>query len=983
MMTERLNHLSGRDLGAYRSLQTQIDTVEQRIAQGGGKLSQSEKNVIGRWREIRDRLGVDPATATDREILDASRGHWQNQLGAKFAERPYLHLRLARGAQFVDQPGESVGLAARRKAVVEGEREFARVEQKVAKSQEDLIAQEAGKYLPPEQGGKPLQVAERPRTFEEAQARVGAIDQQYNKLVDSLAQKMGHPGYGTSLAGKEAKAETAFRNRQRAAFRRQQAGQTRLGRMSGAAGEIVPFAPKTLAEERRLAAEQHLNRLLETSTNPELVRLRELLAERDQLAGEIGTQQERAVGGEVPGAGSFGTVPRRSRVVPRPGELSTPEEFAPQAVGRRVLTYDNRLLTPAHVNELERYGGALSRARDKLEIAEKRWLTQHGHLPQGLSQAEKNTLYDAVRHRLPEPGFTGDTVLQGGPTVEQLRAELDAGGRAQPFYHPDIIAQNEPSLQARGAGKGVPGPDARLKRNLGHVFASGALYAHPDALSIAHLGLAKQVLAHAIHDQLLQDGVRIGADQGVPKGWEYIRSNLDQPISQLAKTEGETLDYLQGGGGKLDFTTANPKEALLDGEYRVIVPKAYVNRLAGEFTRSDSAIRALFTKPTNVWRAIVLGLRPGFFTNNAVGNYLLYGLRHHGWASVQAWMSMLREAGATKALDELGRDQTFRRMAMKNIPETYTNTYARTAFEGVPGARVLRRLQHGIGPLTARVAEEIPRELIAREDVIREAKRLGIKIPKQAQEFNRLSDEILSRPEMATRTVEEANTTLGDYLHYSPFESQIRQLVPFYGWLRAITRITAHTALNTPGRALLLTKLGQLALQENETQYGPLPDYLRSMLPLSGVNRGNVWALSQSGLDPFSTIGQLAQAAGVILAGNPGEGAKAMADIGVNPFITGLYEWMSGKSAYSGVRLKPQKIAGVRLPGLLGYELGATGSALPPINVLRGLTGHAYKSRVYANQNDWWKALAQWAGAPVANVNLPAANRTARLQGHP
>jgi hypothetical protein len=380
---------------------------------------------------------------------------------------------------------------------------------------------------------------------------------------------------------------------------------------------------------------------------------------------------------------------------------------------------------------------------------------------------------------------------------------------------------------------------------------------------------------------------------------------------------------------------------------------------------------------------IVLGLRPGFFTNNVVGNYLMYALRHHGWASVQAWMSMLREVRATKALDELGRDQTFRRMAMKNIPETYTSTFGRTAFENLPGSRIFGRLQHGIAPITARVAEEVPRELIAREDVIREAKRLGIKIPKQAQEFNRLSDEILSRPEMATRTVEEANTTLGDYLHYSPFEAGIRQLVPFYGWLRAITRVAAHTALNTPGRALLLMKLGQLAIQENETAYGPLPDYLRSMLPLSGMHSGNVWALGQQGLNPASTIAQLAQAAGAIIGGNPGEGAKAISNIGINPFLTGLYEWMSGKSAYSGVKLKPQTIAGVRLPGLLGYEVGANLGALPPTNVIRGLTGSAHKSRVYANQNDWWKALAQWFGAPVSNVNIPAANRTARLQSRP
>src|SRR5205085_10235279 len=149
----------------------------------------------------------------------------------------------------------------------------------------------------------------------------------------------------------------------------------------------------------------------------------------------------------------------------------------------------------------------------------------------------------------------------------------------------------------------------------------------------------------------------------------------------------------------------------------------------------------------------------------------------------------------------------------------------------VPG--ISRRITQGVGPLTAKVAEDIPREVSVRATVIAAAKEAGRRIPVETTKFNQLAREMLSDPTIAKRAITEADKALGNYLNMSEFErNYIRALVPFYGWLRAITKIAGNAALDTPGRVDLLTKIGTVGDEWVRDELGRMPDFLTGLIPL-------------------------------------------------------------------------------------------------------------------------------------------------------
>lgn len=842
-----------------------------------------------------------------------------------FAERPFLHLRLARGAQFEHVAGETKALFDARRYVTRVQKLHDRALLRVKGEQKDLLTKLAAKF-----GARDVV---RPRTIEEAQARVAVIDKQFNSLVDQYAKSLGHPHY--EFGTREQKAETQRRNISNAKYRLQQSGKTKSGKLSGASGAKVDRLLPTLKEEARQHAERVILEAMKTSEDPTMLRVKDVLAERDELAQKIGLQQEQFGAS----AEDFGQVTEH---VPATEEAGT--------IGNLVVR-PGRVLHPRGDMRAQHLGAVLSEAKTRVESLEARAFNKHGHVP--------------------APGQREAMVLRGGPSIEELKAE----GR-NPFYVPDIQKQARPRTSAAaGLGRGLPQTEGALKHNIGRIFENGLLYRDPEALHIGHLRQVRAQLGQSIHDALVANGIQVSADELVPSGYYFIRADAKAKIGHLQQVAGEALDSLKDFREPIDFITKVRDEAAnVDGHY-VVVPKTFADQLTGEFRRSESALRAIWEQPTKIWRAMVLGLRPGFFTNNIVGNYLLYALRHHGWASVKAWVSFLKEIGARKALKELGGDNTFRALAMKHIPEVFYGTFGRSQFEDLPAVGKLGRFRHGVGPATVTAAEETPRLMIARETVIKEARRLKTKIPKQTVEFNKLADELLSHPEVAERAVTEANRTLGDYLHYSPVESSIRNIIPFYGWTRAITKIALQTTLDTPGYADLVAKLGQLAIQENQSKYGPLPDYLMGMIPLSGIKQdGSVYALTTKGLNPASTIADVASGLKGVATGKPGEGATAVSKLGPNPFLQALYEWASGKSMRFGSDVHP-----TFLPGAAGYMIGSVGEQLPMFSLGRTFAGHPRPSKVYANNKSRPAALGGFLGFPVKRINLPAAQKTANV----
>jgi hypothetical protein len=105
-------------------------------------------------------------------------------------------------------------------------------------------------------------------------------------------------------------------------------------------------------------------------------------------------------------------------------------------------------------------------------------------------------------------------------------------------------------------------------------------------------------------------------------------------------------------------------------------------------------MRYLFERPTQVWRAIVLGYRPAFLVNNLVGNHLLYALRFAGPAGAKAYLDAVRSVRGPKWAERLKNDSRTKDLLDQGFldeffPEQVEGTFGATQFPKIrnPKAR--------------------------------------------------------------------------------------------------------------------------------------------------------------------------------------------------------------------------------------------------------------------------------------------------------
>ena len=122
--------------------------------------------------------------------------------------------------------------------------------------------------------------------------------------------------------------------------------------------------------------------------------------------------------------------------------------------------------------------------------------------------------------------------------------------------------------------------------------------------------------------------------------------------------------------------------------------------------------------------------------------------------------------------------------------------------------------------------------------------------------------------------VKRADDALGAYDDMSPFEKRyVRQLFPFWSWIRNITRISANLVIDQPLRAAWVMRVGALGTDPNSE----LPDYLRGSIQtpfgLVDSNFLNAFAdpTAQSILTPEGAMRSLSP--GIKLAAVAGAGA--------------------------------------------------------------------------------------------------------------
>jgi hypothetical protein len=588
-----------------------------------------------------------------------------------------------------------------------------------------------------------------------------------------------------------------------------------------------------------------------------------------------------------------------------------------------------------------------------------------------------NRLVSGARHNTE----TGD--LEGGLSVPELQAQIGGKGLEQPFYMPDLPAARKlrDTLQRSGGGKGIPKPEAALHRNAGIMFNTARLAMHPDALDRGFMAHTRFVLHNAIHDALVQNAVRVPVGHGLPKGWTYVRERATDRVPPTERIQGDVLKRLDelvpdSNEAYQRLMTSDPAQAAGEGSYRLAVREATVRQLAGEFKRSEHFFNMVFRYPTQAWRALVLGARVGFFTNNVVGNHFLYALRFAGIDGLRAYLRTLREVRGPAVVHRLLRTEAkgkpeFQALYEEFAPELAQGTFGATQFEGLG-----RKLSQGLGPLTAAVSENLPRRAAFRASItpaVRAAmkadgRRFLDRLAPDTRTFNEYARKALEQdPWVAREAIDKVNDALGNYLNLSEFERRtVRGLIPFYSWLRAISTITGKTALNTPGRALVLTRLGQVGAEYVQSHVGPIPDFLLNIVPFGARHGGEQGVITTTGLNPFATIPQVMAGVGGLLAGRPGETGKAASALGLNPFIGGAVENLTGKRLFTGKDVKGPPLG---LPGAIAANVGVS---VPPAQLIQALRGHGRTSKLYGQQTAR-EALLAYLGVPVKQLDVARA----------
>lgn len=183
----------------------------------------------------------------------------------------------------------------------------------------------------------------------------------------------------------------------------------------------------------------------------------------------------------------------------------------------------------------------------------------------------------------------------------------------------------------------------------------------------------------------------------------------------------------------------------------------------------------------------------------------------------------------------------------------------------------------------------------------------------------------LQLDEIQRAGIDLSNKVLQDWDSMLPWERHVlRNVVPFYGWMRHITKYVATFPIDHPWRAAILTTYARI---EDQDRQDPLGDRFQSIFWLGTPgDDGRQLTLNTAGINPFQSVGDMFTFAGFLSQLSPAfSSVLEMAGVDMTTASSQLYPEMtydpeSGRLV--AVRKSPaEALAGAFIPqseGLLG-----------------------------------------------------------------
>lgn len=569
---------------------------------------------------------------------------------------------------------------------------------------------------------------------------------------------------------------------------------------------------------------------------------------------------------------------------------------------------------------------------------------QAGHLdPLTAAHAPYRTLrlVNGAKH-------TADGLVDAkGRDLETLMKEA---GDEQPFYVPD-------SAKVPGQGKwasrpsGFSAPDVKLRANKGVLVSRGLINLHDNPLLRDFLGYRNKAQAQLLHDELVKHAAILPKGEPMPVGYEDLKLNRGQSSAPYTQQVAGNLEHEltpQTLKDRLETLKGQPPpEGNPEDLHRLVVP-SQVKRLVEDNTRTHSGRLAhlLYHQPTNVWKHLVLGLRPAFFGNITIGNSILGVLQMApGRYGFMGWLNQVLPG------EVFGAKLTDATMA-EVFPEQKMGTFGySTGFTANKGLSVAAKAYQGVMPATIGY-ENVLRRAMA-EGWAKASPEVRAIMAHNGGDVNAALVEVSkTHPQLINEISRRVDDALGNYRTYNRLERAIKNVVPFYGWNRHIVRSVARLALERPQVLDALYNEGTEGKALADKIVGLLPAYLEGAIGL-GEHGGHERILDMHSWNPFNTIvdmGEMAKAP----FGKPGGASDAFP---INPFVQDAIEQMTGRSLLSGAPVKGNFFT--RIPAMA-----------PQVSVAEALSGKHPKPTA-TNQSGGLEKLLKYLGLPVEDINRP------------
>ena len=438
-----------------------------------------------------------------------------------------------------------------------------------------------------------------------------------------------------------------------------------------------------------------------------------------------------------------------------------------------------------------------------------------------------------------------------------------------------------------------------------------------------------------------------------------LNATADRAVEDYFNWAGDSHDSIKnfvGNFGKI-ATTHNLAHALRDTDGKVFVAAkhdAYSLGIEGE--GSLHFLHEILHKPTQVWKSITIGYTPRTITNNGVGNWFMYMVATGGPRGSRAFTDALRyQFGKDVVGDSLfARNHWVDRHFQDELGDQFGigNEIVKRGVDDVNDAKFSgqwwkTQARQGLYPIVQKTSERPVRiaslyhTMRGFPEVQAEIARLRKAGVKGQPAVDRGIEAALKKhPDLRGEAALQSRRLAGDYVTMSGSEKWARDLVPFYLWNRHILKHTGNMFLEHPGRVATGAKLGMLGADATEEMVGELPDFLKGAIPLAalgfGDRTGRMNLLSTASLNPYATVGELAESVAAWTTGGVGRRGAALSQ--ANPFVVGAAESVFQTSALTGV---PSPRSG----GVFEDVIGRTMAQFPYVKAAKVFTdGDRFKT---------------------------------------